>query len=37
MGAKGTVNELMKQATGQPLSAAALLRYLESKYLEGAP
>jgi carboxypeptidase Taq len=36
MGAKGTVNELMKQATGQPLSAAALLRYLESKYLEGA-
>jgi carboxypeptidase Taq len=37
MGAKGTVNELMKQATGQPLSAAALLRYLESKYLEAAP
>jgi carboxypeptidase Taq len=37
MGAKGTVNELMKQATGQPLSAAALLRYLESKYLEVAP
>jgi carboxypeptidase Taq len=36
MGAKGTVNELMKQATGQPLSAAALLRYLESKYLEVA-
>jgi carboxypeptidase Taq len=37
MGAKGTVNELMKQATGQPLSAAALLRYLESKYLEVPP
>jgi len=27
----------MKQATGQPLSAAALLRYLEAKYLEAAP
>lgn len=37
LGAKVTVNELMKQATGQPLSAAALLRYLESKFLEGAP
>ncbi|MFI4895770.1 MAG: carboxypeptidase M32 [Steroidobacterales bacterium] len=37
LGAKVTVNELMKQATGQPLSAAALLRYLEAKYLEGAP
>src|ERR1022692_3050340 len=36
LGAKVTVNELMKQATGQPLSAAALLRYLEAKYLEGA-
>jgi carboxypeptidase Taq len=36
MGAKVPVNELMKQATGQPLSAAALLRYLESKFLEGA-
>jgi carboxypeptidase Taq len=37
MGAKVPVNELMKQATGQPLSAAALLRYLESKFLEAAP
>ena len=37
LGAKVTVKELMKEATGQPLSAAALLRYLESKYLEGAP
>jgi carboxypeptidase Taq len=36
MGAKVPVNELMKLATGQPLSAAALLRYLESKFLEGA-
>jgi carboxypeptidase Taq len=34
MGAKVPVNELMKQATGHPLSAAALLRYLESKFLE---
>ncbi len=36
LGAKVTVNELMKEATGQPLTAAASLRYLESKYLEGA-
>jgi carboxypeptidase Taq len=36
MGAKVSVNELMKQTTGQPLSAVALLRYLEAKYLEGA-
>jgi carboxypeptidase Taq len=34
LGAKITVKELMKQATGQPLSAHALLRYLEAKYLE---
>jgi carboxypeptidase Taq len=34
LGAKVTVNELMKNATGQPLSANALLRYLEKKYLE---
>ncbi len=34
LGAKVTVKELMKKATGQPLSAAALLRYLEHKYLE---
>jgi carboxypeptidase Taq len=36
LGAKVAVNELMKQTTGQPLSAVALLRYLEAKYLEGA-
>jgi carboxypeptidase Taq len=36
MGAKVAVNELMKQTTGQPLSAVALLRYLEAKYLESA-
>jgi carboxypeptidase Taq len=33
-GARVTVNELIKAATGQPLSAHALLRYLEAKYLE---
>ena len=36
MGAKVPVKELIKQATGQPLSANALLRYLEGKYLEEA-
>ncbi len=34
LGAKVTVKALLKDATGQPLSAAALLRYLEHKYLE---
>jgi carboxypeptidase Taq len=34
-GAKLPVKELIKQATGQALSANALLRYLENKYLEG--
>jgi len=34
LGAKVTVKELMKHATGQALSANALLRYLEHKYLE---
>ncbi len=37
LGAKVSVKELMKNATGQPLSANALLRYLEAKYLEVAP
>jgi carboxypeptidase Taq len=36
LGAKVGVNELMKDATDQPLSANALLRYLESKYLQEA-
>jgi carboxypeptidase Taq len=36
MGAKVSVNELMKDATDQPLSANALLRYLENKYLQEA-
>jgi carboxypeptidase Taq len=33
-GAKVTVQELVKIATGKPLSAAPALRYLEAKYLE---
>jgi carboxypeptidase Taq len=33
-GAKVTVQELVKLATGKPLSAAPALRYLEGKYLE---
>jgi carboxypeptidase Taq len=36
LGAKVSVHELMRQASGQPLSAAALLRYLDAKYLEAA-
>jgi Zn-dependent M32 family carboxypeptidase len=27
--------ELIRKATGKPLSAAAWLRYVEAKYLEG--
>jgi carboxypeptidase Taq len=34
VGARLPVQELMQQATGKPLTAAAYLRYLESKYLE---
>jgi carboxypeptidase Taq len=37
MGAKHPVKELIKQATDQPLSANALLRYLQGKYLAAAP
>ena len=33
-GARMTPPELMKHVTGKPLTAAALLRYLEAKYLE---
>jgi hypothetical protein len=29
-----SIQELMKLATGKPVSAAASLRYLETKYLE---
>jgi carboxypeptidase Taq len=34
IGARVSAQELLKLATGKPLSAAAALRYLESKYLE---
>ena len=34
VGARLPVQELMKQATGRPLTAAPYLRYLEAKYLE---
>jgi len=34
MGARVTAQELLKLATGKPLSAASALRYLETKYLE---
>jgi carboxypeptidase Taq len=34
VGARLPVQELIKQATGKPLTAAAYLRYLEAKYLE---
>jgi carboxypeptidase Taq len=34
LGAKLSVQDLIKQATGKPLSAASFLRYAEAKYLE---
>ncbi|HEV7613020.1 MAG TPA: carboxypeptidase M32 [Steroidobacteraceae bacterium] len=34
VGARLPVQELIKQATGKPLTAGAYLRYLEAKYLE---
>ena len=34
LGAKMSVQELMKAATGKPLGAVAFLRYAENKYLE---
>jgi len=34
VGAKMTVQDLVKAASGRPLSAAPALRYLEAKYLE---
>ncbi len=34
VGAKVTVHELMKEATGKPLSATGFVRYVEAKYLE---
>jgi carboxypeptidase Taq len=34
LGAKVPVQELLKSATGKPLSAASFVRYVEAKYLE---
>jgi carboxypeptidase Taq len=34
LGAKIPVQELLKSATGKPLSAASFIRYVEAKYLE---
>jgi carboxypeptidase Taq len=36
-GAKLTSSDLIRMASGRPIAAQASLRYLESKYLEGAP
>src|SRR5690348_15975174 len=36
LGAKVPVQELLKSATGKPLSAVSFIRYVESKYLESA-
>ncbi|HTP39992.1 MAG TPA: carboxypeptidase M32 [Steroidobacteraceae bacterium] len=36
VGARVSAQDLMKQSTGHPLSAAALLRYLEARYLENS-
>jgi carboxypeptidase Taq len=36
LGAKVTMQELMKAATGKPLSAVAFVRYVENKYLESS-
>ncbi len=36
LGAKVPVQELLKSATGKPLSAASFIRYVEAKYLESA-
>jgi carboxypeptidase Taq len=36
-GARVSAQELLKQATGKPLSATVALRYLETKYLDSEP
>jgi len=36
LGAKVPVQELLKNATGKPLTAASFVRYVEAKYLEAA-
>jgi carboxypeptidase Taq len=37
VGARVSAQELLKRSTGKPLSAAAALRYLETKYLDTEP
>ncbi len=37
LGAKVPVQDLLRSATGKPLSAATFIRYVEAKYLEAAP
>jgi carboxypeptidase Taq len=37
LGAKVPVQDLLRGATGKPLSASAFIRYVEAKYLEAAP
>jgi len=36
-GSRFTIQELMQEASGKPLSATALLRHLQARYLEGTP
>ncbi|MGH8270160.1 MAG: carboxypeptidase M32, partial [Steroidobacteraceae bacterium] len=37
LGAKVPVQDLLRGATGKPLSGSAFIRYIEAKYLEAAP
>jgi carboxypeptidase Taq len=37
LGAKVPVQELLRGATGKPLSAVTFIRYIETKYLEATP
>jgi len=37
LGAKVPVQELLRGATGKPVSASVFIRYVEAKYLEAAP
>src|SRR4029077_17620466 len=36
LGAKVPVQELLKSATGKPLTATSFIRYVEAKYLESS-
>ena len=36
LGSKMLVQDLLKGATGKPLSATSFIRYVEAKYLESA-